>query len=160
MPTVVADLDLVQQILPHRPPFLFVDRVTRLKPGASIVAERDLRPEEPHFAGHFPGRPMMPGVLLVDALAQVAGLLVGLTLMEAARTAPSDEAPPAGPRIFFLSAANVRFPASAVPGDTLRLSAWAGTRSDRLAHFDVRAEVGRRVVAEGDLTLALVDGRG
>ena len=72
-------LDEILPILPHRPPFLFVDRVLALEPHKSILAERTLRPEEPQFAGHFPGRPIMPGVLVAEALAQTSGLLLGLS---------------------------------------------------------------------------------
>jgi 3-hydroxyacyl-[acyl-carrier-protein] dehydratase len=64
-----VELDDLLNLLPHRPPFLFVDRVTRLEPGKSITAERRLRAEEQHFAGHFPGFPIMPGVLTAEALA-------------------------------------------------------------------------------------------
>ena len=66
-------------ILPHRPPFLFVDRVIKLVPDREIVAERAIRSDEPFFAGHFPGKPVMPGVLVTDALAQTSGLLWGLS---------------------------------------------------------------------------------
>jgi 3-hydroxymyristoyl/3-hydroxydecanoyl-(acyl carrier protein) dehydratase len=66
-------LERIMAVLPHRPPFLFVDEVLRLNLGVSITARRTLRPEEPHFAGHFPGRPVMPGVLVTEALAQTCG---------------------------------------------------------------------------------------
>ena len=69
-------------VLPHRPPFLFVDRVTKLVPDKRIVAERTISPDEPQFQGHFPGHPIMPGVLITDALAQTSGLLIGLALIE------------------------------------------------------------------------------
>ena len=72
-------LEDILPVLPHRPPFLFVDRVMMLEPHKLIIAERTLRPDEPQFAGHFPGRPIMPGVLIAEALAQTSGLLIGLS---------------------------------------------------------------------------------
>ena len=71
--------DTVLKILPQRPPFLFVDRVLKLRPDDRIVAELDLTESLPHFAGHFPDRPVMPGVLVTEALAQTSGLLLGLS---------------------------------------------------------------------------------
>jgi len=110
----LADL---RPILPHREPFLFVDRVLKLDPNKSIVAERTLRPEEPHFAGHFPGRPIMPGVLITEALAQTSGLLIGLS------EKLSSAAPPEKPKAYFLALANMKFTHPAVPGDVLVLRA-------------------------------------
>ena len=72
----------IKEILPHRSPFLFVDRVIKLKVPEEIVAEKDLSPDDHFFAGHFPGRAIMPGVLVSEALAQTSGLLLGLTLKE------------------------------------------------------------------------------
>ncbi len=135
-------------ILPHRPPFLFVDRVTKLDPGKSIVAELQLRPEEPHFAGHFPGRPLMPGVLVTEALAQTSGLLLGLTQLL------SSQAPPERPPIFFLAAANMKFTHPAQPGDLLILRAEADRGFGALSRFQVEANAGRHIVASGHLTLA------
>lgn len=143
-------MDEILAVLPHRPPFLFVDRVLKLEPSRRIVAERTLRADEPHFAGHFPGRPVMPGVLITDALAQVSGLLIGLS-----RQAEKVEA---GGKIFFLGAANMKYPASALPGDVLQMTAVADGASGRLSRFAVEAIVGRKVVASGTLTLAMVEG--
>ncbi len=135
-------------ILPHRPPFLVVDRVTRLDPGKSIVAELVLRPEEPHFAGHFPGRPLMPGVLVTEALAQTSGLLLGLTDQLATTQNPSR------PPIFFLAAVSLKFTHPAQPGDTLELRAQADRGFGGLHRFQVEATTGRHLVATGNLTLA------
>lgn len=138
-------------VLPHRPPFLFVDRVLRLDPFKRIVAERELRADEPHFAGHFPARAVMPGVLITDALAQVSGLLIGLSQ-------GGGSAQPAGGRIFFLGAANMKYPAPAFPGDVLQLTAQADGASGRLSRFAVEASAGKKLVAQGTLTLAMVEG--
>jgi 3-hydroxymyristoyl/3-hydroxydecanoyl-(acyl carrier protein) dehydratase len=143
----LADL---RPILPHREPFLFVDRVWKLDPHKSIVAERALRPEEPHFAGHFPGRPIMPGVLIAEALAQTSGLLIGLSELQSAA------APPTQPKAFFLATTNLKFTHPAVPGDVLVLRATAERNFGDLFRFNVEASAGRHLVASGVLTLAMV----
>ncbi len=139
-------------LLPHRAPFLFVDRVIKLEPQKSIVAERLLRPEEPHFGGHFPGRPIMPGVLIAEALAQTSGLLIGLSEMAAAA------APPEKPRAFFLAVTNIKFTHPAVPGDTLVLRATMDRNFGALFRFNVETTAGRNLIASGSLTLAMVEG--
>ncbi|TET85952.1 MAG: UDP-3-O-[3-hydroxymyristoyl] N-acetylglucosamine deacetylase, partial [Desulfobacteraceae bacterium] len=73
------DISVIEEILPHRSPFLFVDRVIKLEVGKKIITKKDLSPDNSFFAGHFPGRPIMPGVLVSEALAQTSGLLLGLT---------------------------------------------------------------------------------
>ena len=141
----------VLAILPHRPPFLFVDRVVRLDPHKSIVAERQLRAEEPQFAGHFPARAIMPGVLITEALAQTSGLLLGLS----ERVTPGQ--PPARPRMFYLTAITMKYTHPAHPPDLLVLRAEANKQFAGLFRFTVEASVGRHLVASGSLTLALVD---
>jgi 3-hydroxymyristoyl/3-hydroxydecanoyl-(acyl carrier protein) dehydratase len=142
------ELEDLLAILPHRPPFLFVDRVTELEPGKRIVAERRLRPEEPQFAGHFPGRAIMPGVLITEALAQTSGLLLGLSEKAAGA------APPQGPRMFVLAANNMKYKHPAMPGDTLELRAQADGNFAGLFRFNVEASAGRNLIACGSLTLA------
>jgi 3-hydroxymyristoyl/3-hydroxydecanoyl-(acyl carrier protein) dehydratase len=148
-PFELADL---LQVLPHRPPFLFVDRVTKFELQKSIVAERTLHAEEPQFAGHFPGRPVMPGVLVTEALAQTSGLLIGLSEKLVAF------APPDRPKVFFLGVTNLKFTHPAVPGDTLVLRATSDRNFGGLFRFNVEAAVGRNLIATGSLTLALVEG--
>ena len=148
-PFELADL---LPMLPHRPPFLFVDRVTKLELGKSIVAERALRAEEPQFSGHFPGRPIMPGVLVAEALAQTSGLLIGLSEKLTAST------PPDRPKVFFLATTNIKFTHPAVPGDVLMLRATMDRNFAGLFRFNVEAVVGRNVIATGSLTLAMVEG--
>ena len=75
-------LSLIQQVLPHRTPFLFVDKILEFNAGISIVTERYVSSREAFFRGHFPDNPVMPGVLITEALAQTSGLLIGLTLRE------------------------------------------------------------------------------
>jgi 3-hydroxyacyl-[acyl-carrier-protein] dehydratase len=144
-------LDEILPILPHRPPFLFVDCVLTLDPHKSILAERALRPEEPQFAGHFPGRPIMPGVLVAEALAQTSGLLLGLS--EKASGAHS----PAHPKMFYLATTSIKYTHPARPGEVLRLWSAADKALSGLHRFNVEARVGKRLIASGALTLALVD---
>ena len=144
-------LDDILPILPHRPPFLFVDHVLKLEPHQSILAERVLRPEEPQFAGHFPGRPIMPGVLVAEALAQTSGLLLGLSdKLTAAHVA-------ARPKMFFLATTSIKYTRPALPGDVLRLRAASDRTFSGFYRFNVEATVGRKLIASGSLTLALVD---
>ncbi|MEI6970701.1 MAG: 3-hydroxyacyl-ACP dehydratase FabZ [bacterium] len=140
----------ILRVLPHRPPFLFVDRVTRLVPSRLIIAERDLRADEPHFAGHFPGRPIMPGVLISEALAQTSGLLIGLS-QQVEGTAEPDKKP-----MFFLAVNSMKYVSPAVPGETLILRAEADKSFGTLFRFNVEASVGRRTVGTGSLTLTMV----
>ncbi len=137
-------------ILPHRPPFLFVDRVVLLEVHKTIIAERELRADEPFFAGHFPGRPIMPGVLVAEALAQTSGLLLGLSEKLTAPQAP------VRPKMFYLAASNFKFTHPAVPGDVLVLRATAENSFSGLFRFSAEATVGRNLIANGALTLALV----
>ena len=145
----MLDASQIRQILPHRPPFLFVDRVTELDPGVRIVAERDLLPEEPYFEGHFPGRPIMPGVLVSEALAQASGLLMGISMD---KMDPSSEikAPP----VFYLASVNIKFISPSKPGQTLRLESVLRKQYARLSMFDVAAWADGRATAKGTLTLA------
>lgn len=139
----------IQEILPHRSPFLFVDRVMEWTPGERIVAERDLRPEESFFAGHFPGRPIMPGVLISEALAQASGLLLGLTWRLRGM-------PPGfkGPGILYLAGIEMKYLAVAQPGKTLILEAALGKAFGMLYQFEASASVGATPVARGKISLA------
>jgi 3-hydroxyacyl-[acyl-carrier-protein] dehydratase len=140
-----ASVSEVTALMPHRPPFLFVDRVTALEPNQSIVAERLLRPEESFFAGHFPGRPIMPGVLVGEALAQASGLLLGLS------ERPTEQGTPV---VYFLAAANLKFLRPAIPGETLILESRFETALGGLFRFQVTARVEAGVVASGIIMLA------
>jgi 3-hydroxyacyl-[acyl-carrier-protein] dehydratase len=145
-------LDDILKILPHRPPFLFVDSVKKLVPEKQIVALREIRPDEPFFAGHFPGKPIMPGVLVTDALAQTSGLLWGFS-KQIRENKPSEK-----PEIFYLAAVNVKFIAPSYPGETLEMTAFADRNFGSLYTYSVEALVKRKVIAKGSLTLAMVQG--
>lgn len=135
----------VAALMPHRPPFLFVDLVTALEPNQFIRAERMLRPEESFFAGHFPGRPIMPGVLVGEALAQASGLLLGLS------HPPEEQGIPV---VYFLAAANLKFLRPAIPGETLILESRFETALGGVFRFRVTARVETEVVASGVVMLA------
>ena len=145
------ELDDLLSILPHRPPFIFVDRVTELELGRRILAERRLRPDEPQFVGHFPGRAIMPGVLVTEALAQTSGLLLGLSEKLSGAVAPER------PKMFFLAANSMKYKRPAVPGDMLELRAQADGNFAGLFRFQVEASAGRNLIADGSLTLALME---
>lgn len=136
----------IQKILPHRFPFLLVDRVVELEPGKRLVAIKNVTVNEPFFAGHFPGAPVMPGVLIVEALAQAAGLLVAYDR----HTAPNEY-------LLFAGIDNVRFRIPVVPGDTLTLTVDAKRIRSRSAQLHGTATVGGKVAAEADLFSILTE---
>ncbi len=146
--TVSIEIEEIRALLPHREPFLFVDRVVGIDYGKKIRALRDIRPEEPHLEGHFPGNPIMPGVLIAEALAQTSGLLIALT----ARHAGEDP----GGRLFYLAKSDVKWSTPARPGDTLTLEAKLVRTLASLSAFSVRAFTKTNDVANGTLTLARV----
>ena len=145
------DISVIEEILPHRSPFLFVDRVMKLEVGDTIIAEKDLSFDESFFAGHFPGRPIMPGVLVSEALAQTSGLLLGLTWKEEGTTLNQ------GKRDLFLSSVNIKFSVPAKPGETLRLKASFKKQYGKLFFFEVSAYVLSNQIAKGTLILAEED---
>ena len=149
------DITVIKEILPHRSPFLFVDRVTKLKAPEEIVAEKDLSPDDHFFAGHFPGKPIMPGVLVSEALAQTSGLLLGLTWKEEGQFGNQK-----GPGFFLLASLNMKFSTPAKPGETLRLEANLKKRYGKLYLFEVAAYVANSQVAKGTLSLAEEDSAG
>ena len=130
--------DPIAMGLPHREPFIFIDEVCAVVAGESAEARKVFAQSTPFFAGHFPGRPIVPGVILVEALAQTAGL---------AAAQPG--------RSFLLSAIRaMKFPVAAVPGESITLAAKKIGAFGPLWQFEVRASVGDRVVAEGMIVLS------
>jgi 3-hydroxyacyl-[acyl-carrier-protein] dehydratase len=148
----VFSLEEILKLLPHRPPFLFVDRITGFNPGIMITGKRIIRPDEYFFAGHFPGKPVMPGVLVVDGLAQISGLLWGFS--RRVKYGGTSEKP----EIFYLAAVNVKFINPAMPGDCLEMTAYTDRNFGTLFSYNVEAAVGRKVIVKGSLTLAMMKG--
>ena len=127
--------DVIEQVLPHRDPFVWVSRVVACEPGVAITAELDVDPKLPLFAGHFPGHPVLPGVIIMEALAQTASFcaLVG-----------RDEPGVLG---FFAGIDKAKFRNQVQPGDTLTLKATITRNSSRMVVADVEALVGDKVAA-------------
>ena len=143
--TLPVDAERIAAILPHRYPFLLVDRVIDLVPEQSIIAIKNVTLNEPFFQGHFPGHPVMPGVLIVEALAQASGLLIGLSGNHADR----DD------RIFYLAKVdNARFLKPVVPGDQLRLEVQLKRLIRGMGIFTARAVVDGKDVATCELMCA------
>lgn len=106
-----ADIDLIQRIIPHRYPFLLVDKVVDIVHGVSATGIKNVTFNEPHFTGHFPETPIMPGVLIVEAMAQTASVLVGLTMDQVDKD----------PLVYFMSIDKCKFRRKVVPGDVVRM---------------------------------------
>lgn len=143
------DISVIKDILPHRSPFLFVDRVIEFIAGERIVAEKYLSDDEKFFAGHFPDRPVMPGVLVSEALAQTSGLLLGLTWKDRGEWLNRE-----GASFISLASMSIKFSFPAKPGDTLRLESGLKKKFGRLFFFEVAGHVVSRQIAWGTLTLA------
>ena len=140
------DIDEIMRYLPHRYPLLLVDRVTALEDGKSIRGIKNVTMNEPYFPGHFPDYPVMPGVLVIEALAQLASILA----WRIAGRMPGD-----GSLIFFAGIDNARFRRQVRPGDQLVLEAEVQRMVRGIGKFAVRAKVDGEIVAEADLLAAM-----
>jgi len=141
----MIDIKKIMAILPHAYPFLLVDRIVEIEPGKRVVGIKNVTYNEPFFPGHFPGRPIMPGVLIVEAMAQTAGILVFNSLPEEDRKK----------NVFFLGIDNVRFRKPVIPGDQLRMELEITRHRQSIWGFKGKASVDGNVVAEGDLLAML-----
>jgi 3-hydroxyacyl-[acyl-carrier-protein] dehydratase len=142
----VLSIEEIHKLLPHRYPFSLVDRIIEYVPGKRAVGIKNVTFNEPHFQGHFPGRPIMPGVLIVEAMAQVGGIV--LTQMTDVQEG----------LFMFAGIDKVRFRRPVVPGDQLIMSVellWVKKR--RFGKMQGRAEVDGQLVSEGELMFSLVD---
>lgn len=142
----VLSVEEVQKLLPHRYPFALVDRIIEYVPGQRAVGIKNVTFNEPHFQGHFPGRPLMPGVLIVEAMAQVGGVV--LTQL------PELE----GGLFLFAGIDKVRFRRPVVPGDRLVMTVELScVKRRRFGKMQAKAEVDGQLVSEGELMFSLVD---
>ena len=141
----MIDVKEIMQILPHRYPFLLVDRMESLKEGEEAVGIKNVSINEPFFVGHFPGNPIMPGVLIIEAMAQVGGVL-------AFHSSPKEWA---GSLVYFMGIDKVRFRKPVVPGDQLRLKLTTIRQKQKVFKMRGEAYVDDTLVAEAELMAAI-----
>ena len=141
------DVARICRAIPHRYPFLMVDRVVEPERGASAVGIKNVSINEGHFQGHFPNHPVMPGVLIVESMAQTAGVLVVATL------GPESE----GKLVYFMSIEGAKFRRPVVPGDQLRVHVRKERQRGNIWKFAAEAKVDGKVVAEATYTAMILD---
>jgi 3-hydroxyacyl-[acyl-carrier-protein] dehydratase len=137
-PVTDADLALIQRIIPHRYPFLVIDKVRDIVLHEGCVGIKNITYNEPQFQGHFPGMPIFPGVLIIEAMAQTSGVLVGLSMDLVDKNAT----------VFFMGVDGVKFRRKVVPGDVLELHVKALRGGGRVWKFEGRAMVGDELACE------------
>lgn len=148
LPPLPLDVRCIERLLPHRYPFLLVDRVLVLEPRQRIVALKNVTANEPHFTGHFPGNPVMPGVLVIEAMAQAGGLL---TMLSDGKSCAENS----GPSQFYLVKVDkARFSKMVVPGDQLVLEVSLKRSIRNMALYEGRALVDGHEVASAEMLCA------
>lgn len=143
----MIDINRIMKMIPHRYPILLVDRVLELVPGESAVALKNVSMNEPHFMGHFPGFPVMPGVLIVEAMAQTAALVVVESLGAEAE----------GKVVYFMTIDNARFRKPVVPGDALHIHVEKIQSRASVWKFKGVAKVGDKVCAEATFSAMITN---
>jgi 3-hydroxyacyl-[acyl-carrier-protein] dehydratase len=146
-PGVTIDIERIMAMIPHRYPFLMVDRLIEVIPGESAVGVKNVTANEPHFQGHFPERPVMPGVLIIEAMAQTAAVIVVASLGKEAE----------GKLVYFMTIENARFRKPVGPGDQLHLICRKERQRGNVWKFSGEARVGDTVVAEALYTAMIMD---
>ncbi|NCO82796.1 MAG: 3-hydroxyacyl-[acyl-carrier-protein] dehydratase FabZ [Nitrospirae bacterium CG_4_10_14_3_um_filter_44_29] len=139
----MMDIKAIQNLLPHRYPFLMVDRIVELEPNVRAVGIKNVTVNEPFFQGHFPGNPIMPGVLVVEAMAQVAGVLAFNSGMQ-------------GSSVYFMSIEKAKFRKPIVPGDQVKLEINVLQQRGNVWKFSGTSTVDDKVVAESEFTAMLI----
>ncbi len=147
MTNIALNIQQIMKQLPHRYPFLLVDRVIDCVPGKSLTALKNVTVNEPFFSGHFPIRPVMPGVLIIESMAQTAAVLVVSTLGSGAE----------GRLVYFMSVDNARFRKPVVPGDTLHVHVYKRRQRGNVWKFDAQAKVDGRVVADATFAAMILE---
>lgn len=144
------DIEGIKKLIPHRYPFLMIDRAVNIVDGKSIVGIKNVTGNEPHFVGHFPHHPVMPGVLIVEAMAQSAAVLVVHTLGESAH----------GKVVYFMSVEDAKFRKPVVPGDVLHVHCEAQRSRGAVWKFGGIATVDGVKVAEATYSAMIMDEKG
>ncbi len=134
----------IMKLLPHRYPFLLVDKIVDLKPGESALGLKNVTMNEPFFQGHFPGQPIMPGVLVIEAMAQVAGVMAFRSGME-------------GKSVYFMSIDNAKFRRPIVPGDQVMMEIKVLKQRGNVWRFSGTATVDGKLVSEAEFTAMVTD---
>ena len=137
-----VDIQRVLELLPHRYPFLLVDRIREIDGNRSAIGVKNVTMNEPHFQGHFPGRPVMPGVLIIEAMAQTAG---AITIH-----AKAGDAPP--PLVYFMTIDKARFRKPVTPGDVLELHVKLLKERGTIQRYEAEAFVDGKKVAEAEIS--------
>ena len=143
---MTLDINEIQQILPHRPPFLLVDRILELEPDKRIVGLKNVSMNEPFFVGHFPGFPVMPGVLIVEAMAQTGGILVMRNVPEASQRL-----------VLFASIESAKFRRPVRPGDQLRMEIDMLSRKTTFARMQGKTFVDGELACEAIVMCKIVE---
>lgn len=144
---VILNHSEILELIPHRPPFLLVDRVDQVVSGVSARGIKAITSTEPHLAGHFPGHPIMPGVLTIEAMAQTAGVLI----------AYSNRDDTNGQHVYFTTMDKVKFRAPARPGDTLHLDVQLVSSKAQLFKFEGKATIDGKLVASATFSAMVVE---
>ena len=145
--TVELDINAVMRMIPHRYPFLMIDKVVDLIAGESAVGVKCVSGAEPHFQGHFPGKPIMPGVLIIEAMAQTSAVLVAHTVGQEAEDK----------LVYFMAIDSARFRKPVVPGDTLLIQVNKKQNRGTVWKFEGQASVEGELVADANFTAMVVD---
>jgi 3-hydroxyacyl-[acyl-carrier-protein] dehydratase len=143
----VLDVERIMRLIPHRYPFLLIDKIVDVVPFESATGIKNVSINEPHFQGHFPQRPVMPGVLIIEAMAQTAGALVVHSL------GASSE----GKLVYFMTIENARFRRPVVPGDQLHIHVVKERNRGNVWKFAGEAKVGGTLVAEATYSAMIMD---
>ena len=143
---IVIDIGRIQQLLPHRYPFLMIDKVVDVVPGESATGIKNVTINEPFFVGHFPQRPVMPGVLIIESMAQTAAVLVMHTMGEVAE----------GKVVYFMTIDNARFRRPVVPGDVLHVHVKKERSRGNVWKFRGEVKVDGALAAEAEYSAMIV----
>jgi len=142
-----VDIDRILELLPHRYPFLMIDRMVNIIPGESAIGIKNVTANEPCFQGHFPSKPIFPGVLIIEAMAQTSAALVVDTLGSSSE----------GKLVYFMSIENARFRKPVIPGDQLQIHVSKHSCRGNVWKFNSEAKVKETVVAEAKYTAMIMD---